>query len=128
MQLGYIVARAYTSDAEIPIKDATFSVVSTDTENPILIGTRITDENGKTEPIPVEAPDESLSTSPGNPDPFTRVNVRLDHPEYNSYFVEGVQVFAGQISVVNAPMIPTAPHISFDRKSDSFDMNQQITL
>ncbi|MBR2404915.1 MAG: hypothetical protein IKA95_04595 [Clostridia bacterium] len=128
MQIGYIVARAYASDAEIPIQNATFSVVTTDEQNQELIGIRLTDENGKTDPIPIEAPDESLSTSPGNVDPFTRVNVRLDHPEYNSYLVEGVQVFAGQVSLINAPMIPTAPHISFDNKGNSFDTNEQNTL
>lgn len=128
LQLGYIVARVYTSDAEIPIKNATFTVVSVDGDKPKLIGTRLTDENGKTEPIPVDAPDEALSTSPGNVDPFARVNVRIDHPEYNTYYVEGAQVFAGQVSVINAPMLPTAPHIPYDRKADSFDVNTEILL
>lgn len=128
MQYGYIVARAYTSDAQIPIPDATLSVVTTDENNPSIIGVRITDKSGKTEPIPVEAPDEILSTTPDNENPFTVVNVRLDHPRYNSYYVEGVQVFAGQVSIINAPMLPTAPHIPYNQKADSFDTNSPQNL
>ena len=128
MQLGYIVARAYTSDAQIPIANATFTVVTTDNESPEILGIRITDKNGKTEPIPIEAPDEILSTTPENETPYTVVNVRLDHPEYKSYYVEGVQVFAGQVSLINAPMIPTAPHILYNKKSDSFDTNSPNNL
>ena len=126
MQLGYVVARAYTSDAQIPIANATFTVVTED--NAEILGIRITDKSGKTEPIPIEAPDEILSTTPDNPNPYTTVNVRLDHPEYNSYYVEGVQVFAGQISLINAPMIPTAPHILYNKKADSFYTNSPNNL
>ena len=55
MQLGYIVAKAYTSDAQIPIQNATFNVLSTDNDNQAILGVRLTDKNGKTEPIIVPA-------------------------------------------------------------------------
>ncbi len=128
MQTGYIVAKAYTSDAQIPIQNATFTVLSTDKDNEAVLGVRLTDKSGKTEPIPIEAPDEALSTTPGNPEPYTTVNIRLDHPDYNSYYVEGVQIFAGQISLINAPMIPTAPHILYNKKADNFDTNSPNNL
>ena len=128
MELGYIVARVYTSDAEIPIQSATFTVFQKNGDKNILIGARITDENGKTEPIAVEAPDKSLSTSPGNENPFARVDVRIDHPEYNSFYAEGVQVFACQVSVQNASLIPTGQHIPYDRKAEIFDINSEILL
>ncbi len=128
MQKGYIVARVYTSDAEIPIRNALFTVTGTKSEERQLLGARITDESGKTEPIAVDAPDSALSTLPGNEDPFTRVNIRIDHPEFKTYYIEGVQIFAGQVSLVNAPMIPTEDHISFDKKADKFDINEPATL
>ena len=128
MQKGYVVARVYTSDAEIPIRNALFTVLGTDKEKRELLGARITDESGKTEPIEIDAPDENLSTTPGNIDPFTRVDIRVDHPYFNTYSVEGVQIFAGQVSVINAPMIPTEAHISFDKKSDNFDIVEPSNL
>ncbi len=127
MQTGYVTARVYTSDARIPVRGATFTVVSADGAN-ALLGIRFTDENGKTELISVEAPDASLSVTPGNKSPFTLVNVRVDHPDYKSYKVEGVQVFAGQISVVDAELLPTAEHIPNDSKAEIFDTNYPNNL
>ncbi|MBQ4527822.1 MAG: spore cortex-lytic protein [Clostridia bacterium] len=127
MAIGYVTARVYTSDAQIPVKDATFSVLSADGSNK-LIGVRITDENGKTELVSVDTPDIALSTSPGNEKPFTGVNVRIDHPGFNTAYIEGVQVFAEQVSVQNVELIPTAPHIPYDNKADFFDVNSEILL
>ena len=127
MQPGYITARVYASDAQIPVRDATFTVVSSDGEN-TLFGVRITDENGKTELIKVDAPDEKLSTSPGTLEPFTRVNVRVDHPFYNTFYSEGVQIFAGSVSLQNAELIPTAPHIPYDNKANIYDVNSENLL
>lgn len=127
MQKGYIAARVYTSDAEIPVNNATFSVVSADGKN-TLLGVRTTDENGKTELISVDAPDENLSTSPGFSEPFTRVNVRVDHPLYNTFYSEGVQIFAGRISLQNAELIPTAPHIPYENKANFYDVNSENLL
>ena len=127
MQTGYITARVYTSDAKIPVRGATFTVVSADGAN-TLLGIRFTDENGKTELISVETPDASLSLTPGNKNPFTLVNVRVDHPDYKSYNVLGVQVFAGQISVIDAELLPTAEHIPNDSKAEVFDTNYPNNL
>lgn len=126
MSKGYVTARVYTSDAQIPVRNATVSVLSADSNT--LIGVRITNENGKTDLVSVDTPDESLSTSPGNENPFTRVNVRIDHPGFNTAYVEGVQVFPGQVSLQNAELIPTAPHIPYDKKADFFNVNTEILL
>lgn len=121
MQIGYITARVYTSRAEIPIPMATFTVYSSDENgNKELLGIRITDQNGKTELIPIECPDSNLSVTPGNDTPYTIVNVRIDHPEYNTFTVNGVQVFAGQVSLQNAEMQPTTTNIPYNEKSDEF--------
>lgn len=128
MELGYVVAKAYTSYAEIPIKDAVVSVYSSDGENSKLIGVRLTDESGKTLPVPVEAPNMNLSIEPGNDMPYSVVNVRVDHPDYNTFYVEGVQVFAGRVSLQNAEMIPTGEHISYDKKSDLFYIEKNDIL
>ena len=128
MELGYITARIYTSDAELPIEGAAFSVISADENDPKLLGTRITDENGKTTNIEIEAPNSELSQNPRNPTPYTSVNIRVDHPDFNTRYVEGVQIFAGQVAVQNVPMIPTDDHIEPDLKSDTYYIEPNINL
>ena len=122
LEIGYISARVYTSDAELPIEGALFSVTSLNNNVHNLIGMRISDENGKTEPIEVESPDSSLSQSPGNSKPYTTVNIRVDHPDFKTFQVEGVQVFAGETSIQDAPMIPTTYDIDYNQKSDIYDI------
>ena len=106
MQLGYVMARVYTSEAEIPIENAVLTVESASKEGGYLYGLRTTDATGKTTPVPVEAPDIIESLTPGRDVPYTTVNVRISHPQYISKYITGVPVFAGQVSVEQAPMLP----------------------
>ena len=125
MQKGYIKARVFTSDARIPIENAVFTVYTTDDDTTNLIGVRISDSEGKTDVIPVEAPDSSLSQSQGNINPFATVNARVDHPEYRSFLVNGAQVFAGQISIIEAEMSPVDRNVSLDDRAEIFDVPGQ---
>ena len=125
MQKGYIKARVFTSDARIPIENAVFTVYTTDDDTTNLIGVRMSDSEGKTDVIPVEAPDSSLSQSQGNINPFATVNARVDHPEYRSFLVNGAQVFAGQISIIEAEMSPVDRNVSLDDRAEIFDVPGQ---
>ena len=40
MQTGYIRARVYTSDSQIPIENAVFTVYTANDENKMLLGVR----------------------------------------------------------------------------------------
>ena len=122
MQLGYIMARVYTSEAEIPISGAVFTVESSKPDEKYLYGVRTTDENGRTSPVPVEAPDTVLSLTPGNELPYTTVNVRISHPEYATKYIMGVQVFAGQVSVQQASMIPVDSASSPRQSTEIYDI------
>jgi len=122
LQLGYVMARVYTSEAEIPVRDAVFSVESDSAENTYLYGVRTTDENGKTTPVPVGAPDAQDSLSPGSSLPYTTVNVRISHPEYITKYITGVQVFAGQVSVQQASMLPLSPGLAPDKQTERIDI------
>lgn len=125
MQTGYIRARVYTSDAQIPIENAVFSVYKEDGNKTILLGTRTTDSEGVTTVVPVEAPDSILSQNQGNDNPFAVVSIRIDHPEYRTVYVNGVQVFAGQISVQETAMQPVDRNVSTDSRAQRFDVSKQ---
>ncbi len=122
MQLGYIMARVYTSEAEIPIEGAVFTVESPMPGDKYLYGVRTTDETGKTSLIPIEAPDAALSKTPGNALPYATVNVRISHPEYATKYITGVQIFAGQVSVQQAPMLPIDSEVSPEEKTEIYDI------
>ncbi len=125
MQKGYIKARVFTSDARIPIENAVLTVYTTDDNNTNLIGVRMSDSEGKTDVIGVDAPDSYLSESQGNISPFAVVNARVDHPEYRSFLVNGAQVFAGQISIIEAEMTPVDCNVPVDERAEIFDVPGQ---
>ena len=125
MQTGYIRARVYTSDAQIPIENAVFTVYTGDDSNTALLGTRITDNEGNTTVIPVETPDSSLTLTPGNSNPFTTVNIRIDHPEYKTLIVIGVQIFGGQVSIQEASLIPIDRNVPTDSRAQRYDVSKQ---
>lgn len=125
LQIGYIKARVYTSDAQIPIKNAVFNVFKTDGDKYTLIGTRITDEEGQTSVVPVETPDSSLSQYKGNPDPFTSVSIRIDHPDFKTYISNGVQVFGGMVSIQEAFLLPVDRNVPTDARAEVFDIPKQ---
>lgn len=125
MQIGYIKARVYTSDAQIPIQNATFSVYTAVEDKYALLGTRITDEQGQTMVIPVMTPDSSLSQYQGNTDPFTTVSIRIDHPDFRTYLVNGVQVFGGQVSIQEAFLLPVDRNVPADSRAERFDVPKQ---
>ena len=125
MQNGYIRARVYTSDSQIPIENAVFTVYTNNGEKQVLLGVRKSDYEGKTNVIPVEAPDSFLSQSQGNPIPYATVNARVDHPEYKTFLVNNAQVFAGQISVIEAEMTPVDRNVPNDSRAEIFNVPNQ---
>lgn len=125
MQTGYIRARVYTSDAQIPIENAVFNVYKDENGVLSLIGTRTTDNEGNTGVIPVEAPDSSLSETQGSVTPFATVDLRIDHPQYRTLYVTDAQVFAGQVSIQEASMIPVDANVPTDSRAERFDVTKQ---
>ncbi len=68
----------------------------------------ITDEEGKTEYIPLYAPARSLSLNETNTErPYETYNVQVRANGFEMQEVIGVQVFAGEYSVLNIELIPT---------------------
>lgn len=108
---GTIVVRVYTSRAQIPIQGASVAISRRGPTGRLdLIALRETDENGLIAPIPIPAPPQAESTSPGDPRPFTALDVWVEHPEYQMLRVENVQIFAGVETRQDAELIPLPEH------------------
>lgn len=104
--VGYIDVRAYTSYAQIPLSDVAIEITA---EDETMLALRLTDRNGRINPIALPVPDKSESQQP-NPDevPYTVVNLYAYKKDYEKIVVEGLQVFAGTTTTQNLEMIPSA--------------------
>ena len=103
---GYIQVHAFTSKAQLPLKDV--SVLITDSAGK-TIAMRQTDRSGKISPIPVPTPDLSASQSP-DPGiiPFTAVNIYARLKNYEQIESENIQVFPNTVTDLPLEMIPLA--------------------
>ena len=103
---GYIQVRAYTSFAQYPLEDVAITITSGDGT---AIAMRLTDRNGRIDPIAVPVPDRSESLSPETGErPFTVVNLYAYKKGYERVESENLQVFADTTTLQNLEMIPLA--------------------
>ena len=105
MQNGYLKINVYTANRLLPLGGAQIAVYD---ENGNIIGYRVSDKSGNAQTITISAPNKDLSESPGNSSPFTSVDVAIRAKGYVPVRYNGIQVFAGETSVLNADMIPLA--------------------
>lgn len=102
---GYIQVHAYTSNAQIPLKDV--AVTITDTSG-AAIAMRLTNRSGLlNEPVEITVPDRSASESPGTGIiPFAVVDLYARLENYEEIHVEKLQIFASTVTVQDLEMIP----------------------
>lgn len=103
--VGYIQVHAYTSNAQIPLKDASITVTDM---NGSTIAMRLTNRSGLlNEPITIDVPDLSAGQSPNTGIvPFSSVKLFGKVEDYEEIEVENVQVFPNTITVQNLEFIP----------------------
>lgn len=104
MSEGYFVTHVYTSNALLPIPNAT--VVITQGNN--LIATRTSDISGVTTPVAIPTPDASASLEPGTVKPFAVIDAVVDHPEYVRIAARNIQIFPGVTTHQNFQLIPNS--------------------
>ena len=85
---GSLLARIFTSDANIPIEDATVTVTQKQANGLIeLLAVRLTDESGKTKLLLIPTPEKAASQAPSEEQPFSLVDVTAEHPLYPSSYI-----------------------------------------
>ena len=92
---------------------------------------RITDATGSAADIPVEAPACTLSLDEDNTiRPYAVVSLTATKPGYRTVRIEGIQIFAGQITLAQPAMIPWStysfPSLTLLFKS-SFTLPSKLT-
>lgn len=103
---GNIIVQVYTSNARIPVEGS--SVLFRPQDAPgVLLGFRRTDQSGITTPLSVSTADISYSQSPSpGEQPWTGINLRVEHPLFERVLLEGVQIFPGITTIQSVSLIP----------------------
>ena len=115
--VGYIQVHAYSSYAQIPLKDVAVSVTTADNT---VLAMRLTDRSGRITPIEVPVPERQESLTPGNTAPFTPVKLYARLAGYEQIQVEDLQVFADTVTLQDLEMIPLSELPSEWSRSETF--------
>ena len=121
---GYIQVHAYTSYAQIPLKDVAVSV--TDASG-AAIALRLTNRSGLLDvPIAIEVPDLSSGQSPNTGViPFATVNLYARLRDYEAIEIEDLQIFPDTRTLQNLEMIPLSEFPQKWNKLEVFDIPPQ---
>lgn len=122
--IGYIQVHAYTSNAQIPLKDVAVTVSDL---NGSGIAMRLTNRSGILDtPIQITVPNRSESQTPQQgSSPFTSVNLYARTTDYEEIDIKNLQVFADTVTVQNLEMIPLAEFPGAWNNAEVFDTATQ---
>lgn len=102
--IGYLQARAYTSSAQIPLRDVAVVVTAPDQT---AIAMRVTDRSGLIAPIEIPVPNRSESQEPGaEQKPYTLVNLVAYRDGYGPFESKNIQIFADVLTFQDLKMVP----------------------
>ena len=120
---GSIQVYAYTSLARYPLRNVAIAVTAADGT---ALAMRLTDRNGRIEPISLPVPQKSESQSPDPPEvPFTTVNLYAHLQGYEQVEAENLQVFADTTIIQDLEMIPLSEFPDAWDKVEIFDTPPQ---
>ena len=103
--LGFLQVHAYTSYAQIPLKDVAITITDM---GGAAIAMHLTNRSGLlNEPVAIEVPDLSASQAPNTMViPYTTVNLYARLENYEAIEVEQIQIFADTVTIQSLEMIP----------------------
>ncbi|MBQ5608132.1 MAG: hypothetical protein IIU86_03820 [Oscillospiraceae bacterium] len=121
---GYIQVHAYTSYAQIPLKDVAISI--TDASG-AAIALRLTNRDGALDvPVEIQVPDLASSQSPNTGIiPFAVVNLYARLNNYEAIEIENLQVFPNTTTLQNLEMIPLSEFPDSWNKLEGFNTPPQ---
>lgn len=104
---GTIIARVYTSKAQIPLPGVTVAFTQRRPGGKqLLLAARISDEDGKTAPVSIPTPDFAAGLAPGGASPFTLIDVWAESADFEPLRVEDVQLFPDTETIQDLLLLP----------------------
>ena len=106
MEKGFLGVTTFAAGRILPVSGANVYVSQIEDGREKLLYSLITDENGNTPIVSIDAPDIELSEEPGNTQPFAICNIRVIKDNFFKTVIKDVQVFAKRITIQNVDMTP----------------------
>ena len=103
---GYLTVRVSTARGAIPLEGATVNVRGNREDDSGVIYSLLSDRDGKTPRVELNAPSSQNSASPGEALPYATYNIDVFKEGYSPVFFHSVPIFPGITSVQPAVMIP----------------------
>ena len=121
---GYIQVRAYTSSAQIPLKDVAVNITDASGNS---IAMRLTNRDGQlSAPVPIETPELSAGQQPNTGVfPYTVVNLSARLENYEEIDIDNLQVFPDTQTIQELEMIPLSEFPDAWNKVEIFDTSKQ---
>lgn len=121
---GYLQVHAYTSYAQIPLKDTAVTITD---KSGAAIAMRLTNRSGLLDtPIEISVPDLSASQSANTGIiPYSTVNLYARKTGYEEITVNDVQLFADTVTLQNLELIPLSEFPQQWNKSELFETPTQ---
>ena len=117
MAYGSLVVHVMVAQGALPLQGVAVSAGEQ---------TKISDETGIVVFEGIEAPDVALSLDRDNTEiPYATLDVLIEKENYQSQRIRGVQIFAGQTTVVDTPMVPLEEKASPQSRLDKFTQTPQ---
>ena len=125
MEKGFLGVSTFAAGRILPISGALVYVSQIQEEKEVLLYSLITDENGNTPVVSIEAPDIELTESPGNVQPFSLCNIRVLKEGFFKTVIKDVQVFARRITIQNIDMVPLPENTDGVNTTNTFVVQPQ---
>lgn len=121
---GYIQVHAYTSYAQIPLKDVAVTITDIDGA---AIAMRLTNRNGLLEsPVEIIVPDRTASQTPNTGViPYAIIDLYARLEDYEEIHAEKLQIFADTVTTQNLEMIPLSELPEKWNRAEIFDTPPQ---
>ncbi len=103
---GQLRISAVSEKGSIPISDATIEISYTGEPDRVLEKIT-TDTSGNSPIIDLNAPPVEYSQEPGDTQPYSEYDLRINAPGYDEVVVSGVQILSGQLGLSNIRMTPS---------------------
>ena len=122
--IGYLQVHAYTSFAQIPLKDTAVTITD---KSGAAIAMRLTNRSGLLDtPIPITVPDLEAGQSPNTGIiPFSTVNLYARKNGFEEIFIENAQVFPDTVTLQNLELIPLSEFPHQWNKGEQFETQVQ---
>ncbi len=121
MHDGQLQVEVYTSRGKIPISGATVLFY----RGKEIFALEISNASGNTKKISIPTPAPESSQEVGGENPFTAIDILVEHPSFLSQTVENVQVFPETFSILPIELLPLAEEESSLVEEREFILSEQ---